>query len=208
MRENTKYFLKPTSLHFNWALETARPALAPSPGSQSQDAGLRRAALSPPARLRPRLSSACLETLHFSGPSTVFTTHCFPNQKRPAQRALGPARGASAPPLGRGRAPPRALLGRTPPDAPPRTCPLRRALPGAPPLPPRTLPRACAPGRPWRRCVSRPMCRGCSPSSPASPPGSGPQAARASGRPRSAGRTRSRRRRWRARREKRGCSWC
>ncbi|VCW78942.1 unnamed protein product, partial [Gulo gulo] len=96
---------------------------------------------------------------------------------------------------------------RPPPDRrfPARPGQVRSAAPRL--LPPSggswTLPCARVLGRSWLRSVSRPTCRGCSPSSPGSPRGSGRPAARASRPPRWPGRTRSRPTHWRARRGKR-----
>lgn len=99
------------------------------------------------------------------------------------------------------RAPARPAGARHPASLAPR--PTRFRLPA-----PADLSQVHSPTRSWLRYASPPMCRGCSPSSPASLRGCGQRVALASRPPRSPGRTRSRRRCWRARRKKRGCSWC
>lgn len=154
-----------------------------------------RAPLARPSLLSLRFPFSCFEIFHFSVLSTVFTTHCFSYQKLPTELTTL-TRGSSAPPVGRPGQGTSASSGRALASAP-----TRFRLRG-----PRTVPRAAS--RSWLRCASRPMCPGCSPSFPASPHVCGQRAARASRPPRSPGRTRSRRRRWRVRRKKRGCSWC
>uniref|UniRef100_A0A8I3NXP8 Hydroxypyruvate isomerase (putative) n=1 Tax=Canis lupus familiaris TaxID=9615 RepID=A0A8I3NXP8_CANLF len=172
---------------------------------------------SPPAPLHPPLPGSALPARPAAAPSPPgIGAPRPPRCTLPPPGSALPARPAAPSPPGIGAPrPPRCTLPsrdlRSPPA--PLHPPLRgSALPARPayfrsPSGPDSA-LLQGPRRPWLRSVSRPTCRGCSPSSPGSPRGCGRPAARASRRPRWPGRTRSRPRQWLAPRGKRGCGWC
>uniref|UniRef100_A0A8C0QCC4 Xylose isomerase-like TIM barrel domain-containing protein n=1 Tax=Canis lupus familiaris TaxID=9615 RepID=A0A8C0QCC4_CANLF len=197
----------PACLRPGSALPAPARSAAPSRGSALP---ARPAAPSPPGIGAPRPPRCTLPSRDPRSPPAPL------HPPLPGSALPAPARSA-APSLGRLRAPrpPRCTLPSRAPRSPPAPLhpPLRgSALPARPayfrsPSGPDSA-LLQGPRRPWLRSVSRPTCRGCSPSSPGSPRGCGRPAARASRRPRWPGRTRSRPRQWLAPRGKRGCGWC